>query len=253
VTPEGPSAVEAIDVSKRFFLRHNRAGSLKERLLGVVVHRLRERLEEFWALHRVSMTIRRGESVGLIGRNGSGKSTLLKLISGIYLPTTGRLLIRRGLRIGSMIELGTGFNPELSGRENVFLNASILGLTRAEIEGTYAQVVEFAELGQFTDQPLKNYSSGMAMRLAFAVAAHLDPDLLLLDEIFAVGDADFQRKCIRKMEDFRRRGTTILMVSHAAETIRANCDRVCLLDHGRLLYDGGVDAGLAEYQRLLAS
>ena len=245
--------IEAREVSKRFLLRHNRAGSLKERALGLLVPSLREQVEEFWALRGVSLVVRRGESVGVVGRNGSGKSTLLKLMSGIYLPTSGRLRLRRGVRIGSMIELGTGFNPDLSGRENVFLNASIFGLTRAEIAQRYERIAEFAELRQFMDQPLKNYSSGMAMRLGFAVASQLEPHLLLLDEVFAVGDEPFQQKCVRKMQEFRERGTTTLFVSHSPEAIRANCDRLCVLDKGRLVYDGGVEPGLARYHQLLAS
>jgi ABC-2 type transport system ATP-binding protein len=216
-----------------------------------MVHR-RQRMtsEDFWALRDVSLRVRQGESVGLVGRNGSGKSTLLKLIAGIYRPTSGRLLIRRGARIGTMIELGVGFNPELSGRDNVYLNASVYGLTRGEVDAIYDAVVDYAELSQFIDEPIKNYSSGMIVRLAFAVAAHLDPEVLLLDEIFAVGDAPFQEKCRRTMKQFMDRGRTILFVSHAAQSVREVCDRVCVLDHGVKLFDGGVDEGLALYEAL---
>ncbi len=238
-------------VSKRFYLHHNRTGSLKERFLGLFHDRHRMRVSEFWALRDVSLVISTGQCVGLVGRNGSGKSTLLKLIAGIYRPTGGRLLVRRDARIGSLIELGVGFHPELTGRENVYLNASIYGLQRVEVDAIYDSVVDYAEIGQFMDEPLKNYSSGMVVRLAFAVAVHLDADVLLLDEIFAVGDAQFQRKCVRTMESFIERGKTIVFVSHAAESIRRMCRRVIVLSQGRLLYDGGVDDGLAAYDEAI--
>lgn len=244
-------AVEARALSKRFILRHNHAGSLKVRFLGLLHKGQREVLEEFWALKDVSVRIGRGESVGLIGRNGSGKSTFLKLIAGIHRPTSGRLLIAKGARIGTMIELGVGFHPELSGTENVFLNASINGLTRSKIDAIYPAIVTYSGLGHFMDVPLKNYSSGMHMRLAFAIAANMDPDILLLDEIFAVGDEDFQKQCITTMDQFSAAGRTIVFVSHAAPAVRAICRRVCLIDHGRLLFDGDVGDGLAEYQHLM--
>jgi ABC-type polysaccharide/polyol phosphate transport system ATPase subunit len=202
---------------------------------------------EFWALRDASLAVRAGESIGLVGRNGSGKSTLLKLIAGIHRPTEGRIVVRRGIRIGSMIELGVGFHPELTGRENVFLNASIYGFRRAEVERVYDSILDYAEIGPFIDQPVKNYSSGMSMRLAFAVAAHMDPDVLLLDEIFAVGDADFQEKCKATMQEFLARGKTILFVSHSAQSIRHMCSRVCVLSHGRIVFDGPVEDGLAAY------
>ncbi len=244
--------IDAQALSKCFMLRHNSAESLKVRLLGLLHERQRETVEEFWALRDVSFTIRPGESVGLIGRNGSGKSTLLKLIAGIHHPTTGRLLVARRARIGTMIELGLGFHPELTGRENVFLNASIHGLSSAEIEAIYDRVVAYSELDHFMDVALKNYSSGMHMRLAFAIAATFAPDILLLDEVFAVGDEDFQAKCMQTMRRFSEEGRTIIFVSHAASAVRAICRRVCLLDRGRLLFEGPVAEGLACYQHLLA-
>ena len=242
--------IEARELSKRFYLNHNPTAELKVKVLGLFDVARRQRVEEFWALKSVSLKIQQGESVGLIGRNGSGKSTMLKLIAGIHRPTSGQLLIARGTRIGSMIELGTGFHPELTGQENVLLNASIHGLSRAEALDVYDEVVSYSGLRHFMDVPLKNYSSGMHMRLGFAIAANLDPDVLLLDEIFAVGDADFQRQCMATLDAFQARGKTLVFVSHSSAAVQAVCRRVCLLDHGRLLYDGSVDAGLTEYRRL---
>ncbi len=244
--------IDAQQVSKRFYLRHNRSNDLKVRFLAMFHDRHREVIEEFWALRDVSLTIRRGEAVGVIGRNGSGKSTLLKIVAGLNLPTSGRMMIAAHSRIGTMIELGVGFHPELSGEENVFLNASIHGLNRAEIVELYPKVVEYSGLEHFMDTPLKSYSSGMKMRLGFAVAANLVPDILLLDEIFAVGDAEFQRQCFETLEQFRARGTTILFVSHTPSAIQKLCDRVCVLDQGHLRFDGAVDEGLAFYAALTA-
>jgi ABC-type polysaccharide/polyol phosphate transport system ATPase subunit len=247
------AAIEAIGLSKRFILRHNRAASIKVRFLGLLHKGQREVLEEFWALRNVSVRIGHGELVGIIGRNGSGKSTFLKLIAGIHRPTSGRLLVAKAARIGNIIELGVGFHPELNGSENVFLNAAIHGLSRADIEAIYDRVVAYSGLDHFMDVPLKNYSSGMQMRLGFAVAANLDPDILLLDEIFAVGDADFQKQCVKTLEGFAAAGRTIVVVSHAPASIQAICNRVCLIDHGTLLFDGDVEAGLAEYYRLIGA
>ena len=244
--------IDARGVSKRFRLVHNRASELKVRMLAVFHRDYREHTEEFWALRDVSLTVRAGEAVGIIGRNGSGKSTLLKLVAGLYRPTAGRLLVARNARIGTLIELGLGFHPDLTGYENLRIGAAIYGLGRADIEAIIPDVVEYAGLDHFMDTPLKNYSSGMGVRLAFAIAAHLNPDILLLDEVFAVGDADFQKRCIRTMEEKRARGTTILFVSHAAQHIERVCDRVCLLDQGRVRFDGGVKEGLEEYGRLAA-
>jgi ABC-type polysaccharide/polyol phosphate transport system ATPase subunit/SAM-dependent methyltransferase len=226
------------------------SAELKVKLLGLLDLSRRQRVEEFWALRSVSLKIRQAESVGLIGRNGSGKSTFLKLVAGIHRPTTGDLLVAEDVRIGSMIELGTGFHPELTGQENVLLNTSIHGLSRAEALEVYEAVVSYSGLRHFMDVPLKNYSSGMHMRLGFAIAANLDPEVLLLDEIFAVGDEDFQKQCMATIRSFQSRGRTIIFVSHAAMAVQAICDRACVLDRGRLLYDGTVDGGLTEYRRL---
>jgi ABC-type polysaccharide/polyol phosphate transport system ATPase subunit/SAM-dependent methyltransferase len=245
--------LEARQVSKRFLLRHNSAGELKVRLLGLLDVSRRQRVEEFWAIKTISLRIRQGESLAMIGRNGSGKSTFLKLVAGIHRPTGGQLLVARGTRIGSMIELGTGFHPELTGQENVLLNASIHGIERAEAFAMYDAIVAYSGLQHFMDVPLKNYSSGMHMRLGFAIAANLDPDVLLLDEIFAVGDDDFQKQCMGTLRSFQDRGKTIIFVSHSTMAIQAICHRGCVLDNGRLIFDGPVDASLTEYRRLTSS
>jgi ABC-type polysaccharide/polyol phosphate transport system ATPase subunit len=242
--------LDARSISKRFLLRHNASVELKVRFLGLLHPEKRQKVEEFWALRDVSLTVARGETLGLVGRNGSGKSTLLKLIAGIHRPTSGQMLVARSARICSMIELGVGFHPELTGRENLFLSASIHGLTRDEIEAVYGAIVEYSGLEHFIDVPIKNYSSGMYMRLGFAIAANLRPDILLLDEIFAVGDAEFQERCTATMHRFVEEGGTIVFVSHAASAISAICRRVCVLDHGHLVFDGEVQEGLAFYQSL---
>lgn len=245
--------IDIQDLSKRFLLRRNRSGELKTRFLGMLHRDRREIVDELWALKHVSLTLGQGESIGLVGRNGSGKSTLLRMAAGLHRPTSGRVLTRKGVRIATLIELGVGFHQELSGRENIYLNAAIHGLSRHLIDEMYPAVVEYSELHDFMDVPIKNYSSGMQMRLGFAVAAHLDPDVLLLDEIFAVGDEDFQKRCLKTVHRFLNAGKTIMFVSHAASSVRAICRRVCLLEHGDLLFDGDVDAGLGAYQRLLAT
>lgn len=243
--------IRARAVSKQFLLHHNSAVELKVRFLSLIHPRKRQSVERFWALKQISLEIQHGEAIGLVGRNGSGKSTLLKLISGIHRPTSGHLLVSRHARISSMIELGVGFHPELTGRENLFLSASIHGLSRREIEHMYDAVVDYSGLQHFMDVPLKNYSSGMQIRLGFAIAANLNPDILLLDEIFAVGDADFQERCTATIEGFIAQGKTIIFVSHAPAAVRAICHRVCVLEHGELVFDGAVDAGLAFYQDLI--
>ena len=246
-------ALESRQLSKRFLLRHNPAGELKVRLLALFDRSRRQHVEEFWALQALSLKIDEGEAVAMIGRNGSGKSTFLKLVAGIHSATSGELLIAEGARIGSMIELGTGFHPELTGQENVMLNTSIHGLTQADALGLYDAVVSYSGLEHFMDVPLKNYSSGMHMRLGFAIAANLDPDILLLDEIFAVGDDDFQKQCMGTLKSFQAQGKTILFVSHSSVAVQAICHRACLLDRGHLIYDGPVDAALSEYRRLTAA
>lgn len=192
--------------------------------------------EEMWALRDISFNVKHGEVVGIIGRNGAGKSTLLKVFSRITEPSEGRAWIRG--RVGSLLEVGTGFHPELTGRENVFLNGAILGMKKVEIEHKFDEIVAFAEVAKFIDTPVKHYSSGMQVRLAFAVAAHLEPEILVVDEVLAVGDAQFQRKCLNKMEDVGQQGRTVLFVSHNMSTITRLCERTILLNGGRVVEDG---------------
>jgi lipopolysaccharide transport system ATP-binding protein len=195
-----------------------------------------DEVEEFWALTDVSFEIKRGEVVGIIGRNGAGKSTLLKVLSRITEPSKGRVEIRG--RVASLLEVGTGFHPELTGRENIYLNGAILGMTRAEIRRKFDEIVAFAEVEKFLDTPVKRYSSGMYVRLAFAVAAHLEPEILVVDEVLAVGDAEFQQKCLGKMKDVAGRGRTVLFVSHNMAAIQALCSRGVVLQGGRLVFVG---------------
>jgi len=205
----------------------------------------RSKSETFWALKDVSFEIKPGEAVGIIGRNGAGKSTLLKILSRITEPTEGYADIHG--RIASLLEVGTGFHPELSGRENIFLNGSILGMKRVEIRKKFDEMVAFAEIEKFIDTPVKHYSSGMYVRLAFAVAAHLDPEILLIDEVLAVGDAEFQKKCLGKMGDVAREGRTVLFVSHNMVAIESLCDQGLLLTDGQVSYAGGVEECVAAY------
>lgn len=204
---------------------------------------------EFWALRHVSLDLHRGESVGIIGRNGSGKSTLLQIICGTLTPTEGEVAVHG--RVAALLELGAGFSPEFTGRENVFINGAILGLSAEEIGERYTEIVDFAEIGDFVDQPVKTYSSGMVVRLAFAIQACVNPDVLVVDEALAVGDERFQRKCFARLEDLKRQGTSILFVSHVAETVLALCDRVLLLDQGRRLAMGPPLTTVRAYQRLI--
>jgi lipopolysaccharide transport system ATP-binding protein len=199
----------------------------------------------FWALKDVNFTINQGDIVGVIGRNGAGKSTLLKLISRITYPTTGNITYRG--RIGSLLEVGTGFHPELSGRDNIYLNGAILGMTRSEIKTRFDEIVAFAEVETFLDTAVKHYSSGMYMRLAFAVAAHLEPDILLVDEVLAVGDAEFQKKCLGKMSQVAKGGRTVLFVSHNMQAVSSFCDKVILLNAGQVIYNGNAHEGIQRY------
>ena len=202
--------------------------------------------ERFMALQDIDLTVRRGEALGIIGHNGAGKSTMLKLISRITSPTTGRIELFG--RVTSLLEVGCGFHPDMTGRENVYLNGAILGMRRAEIDRKIDDIIEFSEVGEFIDTPVKRYSSGMHVKLAFSVAAHLDSEIMIMDEILAVGDMSFQKKCLRKMrEASREAGRTILYVSHNMATIRSLCDRCIVLDHGRKIFDGDVSRAIAAY------
>jgi len=207
--------------------------------------------QDFWALDDVTFRVNKAEVVGIIGHNGAGKSTLLKILSRITKPTRGEVRLRG--RVGSLLEVGTGFHPELTGRENIFLNGAILGMRRHEIQKKFDQIVDFAEIEQFLDTPVKRYSSGMYVRLAFAVAAHLEPEILIVDEVLAVGDLSFQRKCMGRMRDVGRSGSTILFVSHNMSAIEALCTRAVLLDHGKIAMDGAVHDLVQEYHRRVLS
>jgi ABC-2 type transport system ATP-binding protein len=220
-------ALEVADVSKKFRLYRERPTSLKARVL-----RSRMRAEDFWALRDVSFRVPEGGSLGLIGHNGSGKTTLLKIVAGILRPTSG--VVRQRGRLAALLELGAGFHPELTGRENVYLNASFLGLSRRETDAAYEGIVAFAELRDFMDNQVKFYSSGMLVRLGFAVAVHVDPEVLLIDEVLAVGDEAFQAKCLDRIGQFQRDGRTIVLVTHALDTVTQICDRAVMLHHGEV-------------------
>jgi lipopolysaccharide transport system ATP-binding protein len=239
-------AIELREVSKLFLLKHNRSWDLKVKALAFFNPRHREKTEPFWALRDVTLTVAKGESLGIIGPNGSGKSTLLRIMAGIFPPSSGRLSVHG--RVAPMIELGVGFNVELTGRENIYLNASLFRLSRRETDAIYDRIVAFSELAQFIDTPVKNYSTGMYARLGFAVAVHLEPDILLIDEVLAVGDEHFRNKCMASMVELRRRGTTIVLVSHAMDLIKLMCDRAGFLLHGRLEAEGEPDKVIAEYR-----
>jgi ABC-2 type transport system ATP-binding protein len=238
-------AIAVREVSKRFRVYHERPTSLKERLL-----RFRgSRAEEFWALRDVVFSVDEGQTVGLVGVNGTGKTTLLKIIGGILRPTSGEVETRG--RIAALLELGAGFHPELTGRENVYLNASILGLSRRETDRHFDDIVGFAELEDFIDNQVKTYSSGMFVRLGFAVAVHVDPGILLVDEVLAVGDEAFQRKCIARVRQLQRDGRTIVFVTHAMQQIHEICDRAVLLDHGRVHTEGEVNDVIKAFRAVM--
>jgi lipopolysaccharide transport system ATP-binding protein len=251
-------AIQIERISKKYRLGpREKYRSLRESLvrIGSAPARLASRLggkrppidDEFWALRDVSFSVQPGEIVGIIGRNGAGKSTLLKILSRITSPTEGRVTLRG--RVGSLLEVGTGFHPELTGRENIFLNGAILGMTRKETQSRFDEIVAFAEVEKFLDTSVKHYSSGMYMRLAFAVAAHLEPEILLVDEVLAVGDASFQKKCLNKMESVSRRGRTIFFVSHNMTAITRLCSRAIMLENGRVFQDGISSAVVTTYLR----
>lgn len=235
-----PPAVIVESVSKEFILRHNRAMGLKTRFLGLFHKNKRETKEHFLALDDVSFTVEQGEALGLLGHNGSGKSTLLQIIAGILQPSSGKIITRG--RVAPLIQLGVGFNPELTGYENIFLNASLYGFRNKDVRKLTSAIVEFSELQNFIDTPLKHYSSGMQMRLGFSVAVHLDPDILLADEILAVGDQAFQEKCHDRIAELRKQGMTLLLVSHSREQVEKFCDLYIRLEHGRVVESGRMPA-----------
>jgi lipopolysaccharide transport system ATP-binding protein len=237
-------AIQFDNVSKKFTLRHERRRSFQEAALAFLQGRGNSQ-EELWALKDVSFAIERGKTLGIIGPNGSGKSTVLKLISRILEPTSGRIDV--GGRVSALIELGAGFHPDLTGRENVYLNGSLLGFSRKEMEAKFKRIVEFSELEKFIDVPIKHYSSGMHMRLGFAVAIHVDPDVLLIDEILAVGDQAFQRRCLDKIGELKSQGVTILFVSHDLEAVRNLCTSAIWLENGVVQERGTTDRVIDSY------
>jgi len=238
--------IVAEGVGRRFRVNPHRNLTLKEAVLRPKMRHT----EDVWALRDVSFAVEPGASVGFIGRNGSGKTTLLRLIAGIFAPTEGRLEV--GGSVGSLLELGAGFHPDFTGRENIFLSGSIYGLKRRYVRERLDEIVSFAELERFIDLPVRTYSSGMHMRLGFAIAVHVDAEVLLLDEVFAVGDEAFQRKCVDKILQFKERGGTVCFVSHSASAVERLCERALLLSHGNVEYDGPAAEAIKRYQKQLA-
>ena len=226
------SSIVVDDVSKRFRLYSERSSSLKARILSFD----RVRPKDHWALHNVSFEVEEGSMYALIGHNGSGKSTMLRCIAGIYQPTSGRITTKG--RISALLELGAGFHPDLTGRENIYLNASLMGLTKKEIDRVFDSIVDFSGISEFIDSPVKVYSSGMYVRLGFAIAVHVEPQILIIDEVIAVGDEEFQRRCMDHLYSLRKDGTTIVLVTHATPIVRTMCDRAAWFDHGNLMMEG---------------
>ena len=232
------TSIEVDHVSKLFHKHYQR--TLKQTMVAKL--RGRKIKDTFWALDDVAFNVEQGEAIGVMGLNGSGKSTLLKHIMGVMRPTSGQVRTRG--RVSGLIATGAGFHPEMTGRENIYMNAAILGMTKAETDAKFPAMAEFAELDDFMDQPVGNYSSGMSARLGFSVAVHVDCDVFIADEVLAVGDQPFKRKCMKKMEEIRDSGVTLFYVSHAAQSVRKMCSRVIVLEKGQVGYDGEVDAGI---------
>lgn len=236
-----PVAIQVEKVNKQFVLRHTR--SMKEAVVWLLRGRKGDISKRFHALHDIDLDVQQGESVALLGLNGSGKSTLLKHISGVMLPDTG--LVRTRGKVAGLIEVGAGFHHDLSGRDNVYLNGAILGMTEAQITERFDSIVEFAEIGEFIDTEVRFYSSGMYLRLAFSVAVHTDPEIFLVDEILAVGDEPFQRKCLDKIGELSNAGKTLVVVSHDLELVSGICNRGVVLQHGNVIYDGPINEAIA--------
>jgi ABC-type polysaccharide/polyol phosphate transport system ATPase subunit len=245
--PVSQAAVEVVNVTKSYRRYEYRNLTLKGRVLDLL-HGRGDRFVDFQALDQVSFTVAHGEMVAIVGRNGAGKSTLLRILAGVAEPDSGH--VRVDGRISPLLELGAGFSPELTGRRNIYLYGALLGLSRANITEQLGAIIDFSEIGDFIDTPIKHYSSGMYVRLGFSVAAHMRPDILLLDEVFAVGDAGFQAKCIARIDEFRRAGKTIVLVTHALQSVIDRCDRALLLDHGRLAEDDDPTRVLEAYAAL---
>lgn len=240
-------AIRIASVKKKFLLYHERHQTIKETVLA----RRRSSYTELWALNDVSYEFKKGRTYGIIGENGSGKSTLLKMATRILRPDEGTVEING--RISALLELGAGFHPDLTGRENIYLNGAILRLSKAEIDDKYDDIVAFSEIGEFIDTPVKNYSSGMYMRLGFSIAVNVDPDILLIDEVLAVGDEAFQKKCFEKLKTIQDSGKTIIFVSHDAESVRSLCDEAILMDDGKIAASGDVDTVVDRYHAMLSS
>ncbi|HZS07227.1 MAG TPA: ABC transporter ATP-binding protein [Blastocatellia bacterium] len=238
------TAVRLENVSIQYRVPRERITSIKEYAIRKLQGNIRH--DDFFALRDISLEIRKGESFGFVGRNGAGKSTLLRVISRVIRPGSGRIVVAG--RVAPLLELGAGFHPELSGRENVFLNGTLLGFSHREMAQCLDEIIDFSELWDFIDAPLRTYSSGMYVRLGFAVATAICPDILIIDEVLAVGDEQFQKKCLDRISDFKRAGTTILLVSHNAELIRSTCDRAAWLDRGKLRACGEADFIIEQYQ-----
>jgi lipopolysaccharide transport system ATP-binding protein len=240
------TAISVNKISKKYQIGKVKDGSLRE-VLSNIISNSKNNFEEFYALKDVSFQITKGDIVGIIGKNGAGKSTLLKILSQITKPTKGRIEING--RIASLLEVGTGFHPELTGRENIYLNGTILGMSRKEVKSKFDEIVEFSGIEKFIDTPVKHYSSGMYVRLAFAVAAHLEPEILIIDEVLAVGDAEFQKKCLGKMQDVANQGRTVLFVSHHLGSIRQLCNKGILIEHGEVKKTGNIEDVIQDYQK----
>lgn len=237
-------AIQLENISVRYRIPHERYRTLKEHAIRWLERRVQ--YDDFLALRDVSLSVKRGEVVGIVGRNGAGKSTLLKVVSRVLQPSRGRVHLRG--RVAPLLEFGAGFHPELTGRENVFLNGAILGFSHADMDAKFKHIVDFAELWDFIDAPLRTYSSGMVARLGFAIATDVDPDILLLDEVLSVGDVAFQQKSAERIQSFRASGATILLVSHSMDTVQAMCDRAIWLDHGKVMADGNPEAVVQHYR-----
>ena len=249
-SPGDEFAVKVVNLSKRYRRYAQRTLSLKGRAMDWLRGR-GDKFVEFDAVHNASFTVPHGQMLAVLGRNGAGKSTLLRVLAGIVPPDSGTVHVNG--RVSPLLELGAGFAPELTGLRNIFLYGALLGLSRREIKDQLDSIIAFSEIGEFIDSPVKHYSSGMYVRLAFAVAAHLDPDVLLIDEVLAVGDAAFQAKCLARIDEFRQQGKTIILVTHALQRVVDMCDRALLIHHGSLLEDGPPPAVLAAYNAILAA
>ncbi len=241
---ERSTAIKVSGLGKRYTIGKQKDASLRSTLSGVFKSAAAKG-DDFWAIKDIDFEIKRGDVVGIIGKNGAGKSTLLKVLSQITKPTTGRIEIHG--RVASLLEVGTGFHPELTGRENIYLNGTILGMTRMEVKAKFDDIVEFSGVAKFIDTPVKHYSSGMYVRLAFSVAAHLEPEILIIDEVLAVGDAEFQKKCLGKMSDVAAEGRTVLFVSHNMSAIQSFCSKGLLIENGELVYFGKLEKALSTY------